>query len=174
MACAVLSISMSACDKTKEPEVEKLAPDRVITAEKVTAITGIEMQMDEAGVTTIGNASSVTYVSEPAYSGDPVTVKIEQFSDSLDVQQVWKDYELNRIPRESDLEHVEGIGEDCYIAFPYINVYNRGCYIRISAGSGNDDQQRELLKTLATIAVGEVDAVISAEAYENARGNVIK
>ena len=72
------------------------------------------------------------------------------------------------------MEFIEGIGEDCYIAYPYINVYDRGCYIRISAGSGNDEAQRELLENLASIAAGEVERVIPLETYQAASENVIK
>lgn len=177
LACLAVSVSMSACGKnSKVPDVselEKIAPDQLVTVEAVSTITGVDMEIDENGVTTDGNASSVTYVSDPAYSGDPVTIRIEQFSESLTTTQVWDDYENSRIYR-GDMEFIEGIGEDCYIAYPHINVYDRGCYIRISAGSGDDSDQRELLETLASIAAGEVERVIPQETYDMATSNVIK
>ena len=177
LACLAVSVSMSACGKnSKVPDVselEKIAPDQLVTVDAVSTITGVDMEIDENGVTTDGNGSSVTYVSDPAYSGDPVTIRIEQFSESLTTTQVWDDYENSRIYR-GDMEFIEGIGEDCYIAYPYINVYDRGCYIRISAGSGDDAQQRELLETLASIAAGEVERVIPQETYDMATSNVIK
>ena len=177
LACLALSVSMSACGKnSKVPDVselEKIAPDQLVTVEAVSAITGVDMKIDENGVTTDGNASSVTYVASSAYSGDPVTIRIEQFSESLTTTQVWNDYENSRIYR-GDMEFIDGIGEDCYIAYPYINVYDRGCYIRISAGSGDGSEQREVLETLASIAAGEVERVIPVETYESANSNVIK
>lgn len=177
IACLALATSMSACGKNSDvpdvSELEKIAPDQLVTVEAVSTITGVDMEIDENGVTTDGNASSVTYISDPAYSGDPVTIRIEQFSESLTATQVWNDYENSRIYR-GDMEFIEGIGEDCYIAYPYINVYDRGCYIRISAGSGDDENQRELLETLASIAAGEVERVIPIETYEAATSNVIK
>lgn len=175
--CAALTVSMSACGGksgvTDIGNIEKIAPDKLATVEAVSTLTGVDMKVDENGVTTDGNASSVTYVADPEYSGDPITIRIEQFSESLTATQVWNDYENSRIYR-SDMEFIEGIGEDCYIAYPYINVYDRGCYIRICAGSGDSSKQRELLETLASIATGEVERVISAETYESATGNVIK
>lgn len=177
LASIALVASMSACGKKSSvpdvSELEKIAPDQLITVEAVSAITGLDMEVDENGVTTNGNASSVTYITNPQYSGDPVTIRIEQFSESLTTKQVWDDYEYSRIYR-GDMEYIDGIGEDCYIAYPYINVYDRGCYIRISAGSGDDEKQRELLESLASIAAGEVERVIPVETYEAAKSNVIK
>lgn len=177
LACLALSVSMTACGgKSGVPdisEIERIAPDKLATVEAVSTLTGVDMEIDENGVTTDGNASSVTYVADPAYSGDPVTIRIEQFSESLTATQVWNDYENSRIYR-GDMEFVENIGEDCYIAYPYINVYDRGCYIRISAGSGDDTEQRELLENLASIAAGEVERVIPVETYEASMSNVIK
>ena len=177
LASVALVASMSACGKKSSvpdvSELEKIAPDQLITVEAVSAITGLDMEVDENGVTTNGNASSVTYITNPQYSGDPVTIRIEQFSESLTTKQVWDDYEYSRIYR-GDMEYIDGIGEDCYIAYPYINVYDRGCYIRISAGSGDDEEQRELLESLASIAAGEVERVIPVETYESAKSNIIK
>ena len=177
LASVALVASMSACGKGSNipdvSELEKIAPDQLVTVEAVSTITGVKMEVDKNGVTMDGNASSVTYVSDPAYSGDPVTIRIEQFSESLTATQVWNDYENSRIYR-GDMEFVDDIGEDCYVAYPYINVYDRGCYIRISAGSGDDSKQRELLETLASIAAGEVERVIPQETYEMATSNVIK
>ncbi len=177
LAAVSMSVALAACGGGSSApdvsELEKISPDQLVTVEAVSTITDVNMKVDENGVTTDGNASSVTYVSDPAYSGDPVTIRIEQFSESLTSKQVWDDYENSRIYRE-DMEFIEGIGEDCYIAYPYINVYDRGCYIRISAGSGNDEAQRELLENLASIAAGEVERVIPLETYQAESENVIK
>ncbi len=178
LASVAIAASLSACGgRSSVPdisELERIAPDQLITVEAVSTITGVDMKVDENGVTTDGDATSVTYVADPAYSGDPVTIRIEQFSESLTANTVWDHYENSRIYR-GDMEFIEGIGEsDCYIAYPWINLYDRDCYVRISAGSGNDEAQRELLENLATIAAGEVERVIPAETYEKALSNVIQ
>lgn len=171
-----VSISVASCGGSKVKdisEIERISPENLINAENVSAITGITMKMSEDGVTNDGSARSVTYVAEPVGSADPVTIRIEQFSESLTTTQVWTDYENSRIRRE-DMEFIQGIGQDCYIAYPYINVYDRGCFIRISAGSGDNDEQKELLKSLAVAAAIEVERIIPAETVEAASSNVIK
>ena len=87
--------------------------------------------------------------------------------------QVWSDYESDRIPR-ADMEFIDGIGEDCYIAYPFINVYVRGCYLRISAGSGNGENQKNALISLATNAAVTIEQLISAEAVNATTESVIK
>lgn len=173
---AVMSISIASCGGSKVAKVsdiERISPDKLITAENVSAIVGVTMQADADGVTNDGSANSITYVADPIGSEDPVTIRIEQFSESLTTTQVWNDYESSRVRRE-DMEFVEGIGQDCYIAYPYINVYDRGCFIRISAGSGDNDKQKELLKNLASAAAIEVERIIPAETADAAASNVIK
>ena len=139
----------------------------------VSDITGVTMKADKEGVTNDGSARTVVYVPNPIGSADTVTVSIEQFSESVTTNQVWADYENSRI-RRKDMEFVEGIGEDCYIAYPYINVYVRGCFIRISAGSGDNDEQADLLKSLAKSAALKVEGMITPEQVEAANANVLK
>ena len=179
LACLALSVARTACGgKSGVPdisEIERIAPDKLATVEAVSTLTGVDMKIDENGVTTDGNASSVTYVADPLYSGDPVTIRIEQFSESLTATQVWNDYENSRIYRGVEGEEIfQGIGEEYHIAYPFINVYDRGCFIRISAGSGSGSEQKELLENLASIAAGEVERVIPEETYNVAKSNVIK
>ena len=106
LAIVALSATVTACGGSSVPDVselEKISPDQLVTVEAVSTITDIDMKVDENGVTTDGNASSVTYISDPAYSGDPVTIRIEQLSESLTPKQVWDDYENSRIYR-GDME----------------------------------------------------------------------
>ena len=176
LAGVVLTLSVTACGGNKAlkvSEVEKISPDTLLTAKTVSTLTGVTMKVSDDGVTNDGSARSVTYVPDPIGSADTVTVRVEQFSEALTVSQVWADYENSRLRRE-DHEFVEGIGQDCYIAFPYINVYDRGCFIRISAGSGDDDEQKELLQNLAKTAAVGVESIISAETADAAASNVIK
>lgn len=174
LTCVAATVCIASCGgKVKVSEIERISPDTLITAENASALCGVTLKADENGITNDGSARSVTYVPDPIGSDDPVTVKIEQFSESLMPAQVWNDYENSRV-RRSDMEFVEGIGEDCYIAYPYINVYDRGCYIRISAGSGGGEEQKELLKSLATAAAEVVENTVPAEAAEITATNVIK
>ena len=52
------------------------------------------------------------------------------------------------------------IGQEAYIAFPSIHVYDKGCLIDITAGSGADENQKALLMSLATVAAGRLEQII--------------
>ncbi|MCH5212145.1 MAG: hypothetical protein J1G06_03950 [Oscillospiraceae bacterium] len=178
LMCACLVVSASACGKKgatrATADIEIIAPEAVVTLEMAREATGTDMVMspdtDYDGV-----ARTVTYVSQTPGDADPVSVRIEQFSDSLSTDQVWNDYEMNRIRRsDSEIVTEPDIGKDCYIAYPYICVYDRGCYIKIMAGSGNSQVQKDTLINLASQAVKVIENTISEEDEENGRGNVIK
>ena len=173
--CACLLASASACGNKKvtnaTANIEIISPESVVTLEMAKDATGVNMVIAPEEEYD-GSARTVTYVPETTGEADPVSVRIEQFSDSLTTDQVWNDYEMNRI-RRSDSEIISGIGKDCYIAYPYICVYDRGCYIKIMAGSGNSQVQKDTLLSLAAQAVNVIEEKITEEDAENGRGNVI-
>lgn len=173
LMCVTMMASVTACGGKDKDAVARISPDELLTADTVSDITGVTMKADDDGVTNDGSARTVVYVPNPIGSADPVTVTVEQFSESLTTDQVWADYENSRIRRD-DMEFVEGIGEDCYIAYPYINVYVRGCFIRISAGSGDGSEQKDLLVSLATSAALKAEGLITPEQVEAANANVLK
>lgn len=154
-------------------QIPRLMPENIMPVETVVQFTGGTMRASDDGLVAEGNGTMVTYVTEPIGAADSVSVMIEQFSDTLTASQVWSDYENNRIKR-SDAEAVSGIGTDCYIAYPYINVYHKGCYLRIGAGSGSDEYQKQLLVNLASNAVAVLDQYIPAGAENAAQDNIIK
>ena len=99
------------------------------------------------------------YRSEPIGQYDTVEVKVLQFNDAMPYQQIFAEYEANKAKRK-DIKLVESLGQEAYIAFPTIFVYDRGCLVSITAGSGADDEQERLLKNLAFTAVGKLEEQI--------------
>lgn len=180
LLCICMAATMTACGKktddngtvTAQGDIAVVSPDKLITAETATIVAGVNMTAD-GEVVHDGSARTITYVTDELGAGDPISVRIEQFSDSLTVNQVWSDYENNRV-RRSDSEFIQGIGEDCYIAYPYICVFDRGCFIKITGGSGDDQGQRDFLVGLATQATTVLETLISEDAVNDAKGNVIK
>ena len=102
---------------------------------------------------------SMTYVSDPKGQGDSVTVTVSQYTDTVTPETVWYTFDEKRQKR-SDKEGVDGLGECAYIALPSIHVYDRGCSIDITAGSGDTWEQKQLLILLAQKAVANLANVI--------------
>ena len=122
--------------------------------------------IEESGTSRNGNVATVLYRSEPIGQNDTVTVKVTQFTDTIDYQMLFDQYEQEKSKRSS-AELVEGIGQESYIAFPTIHVYDRGCIIEITAGSGSDDNQKTLLKNLAITAAGRLESIIPDNTGQN-------
>ena len=64
---------------------------------------------------------------EPIGQNDTVTVKVTQFTDTIDYQMLFDQYEQEKSKRSS-AELVEGIGQESYIAFPTIHVVRQRLY----------------------------------------------
>ncbi len=184
LLCAVMSVTVSSCGKKSENNaavgtIARLSPDTLLSAQMVSTITGANLKMSEEGVVPDGNGYKVTYVADPIGSADTVSVMVEQFSNTLSADQVWEDYKQYYLP-DGAMENVSGVGIEegkgaCNITYPYINIYYRGCYVRISAGSGDSEIQKQLLVNLAANAVTTIRNTIPDGAENNtAQGHVIK
>ena len=141
-------------------------PATLITTDDVALNAGYTPVIEESGTSRNGNVATVLYRSEPIGQNDTVTVKVTQFTDTIDYQMLFDQYEQEKSKRSS-AELVEGIGQESYIAFPTIHVYDRGCIIEITAGSGSDDNQKTLLKNLAITAAGRLESIIPDNTGQN-------
>ena len=141
-------------------------PEPLIDAASVLTIDNVKtavadnytVELEGGASVTEGNITTASYRANPVGSGDPVIVKVIQSVGNVSEDAVWSDYETGRLSRTS-AELVEGIGEDAYIAYPSIHVYNKGCEIVITAGSGSDEGQANYLKDLAKTAVANIESM---------------
>lgn len=141
--------------------VPVVSPTDVLAVSDVAEFVGYEVVAD-GDIIDDGESKSVVYVSSPKGAKDSVSVKVVQFSDTLSKDEIWNRYENGRVKRSS-AEFVEGLGTDAYIAFPSVHIYDRGCEIIISAGSGSDDEQKELLKRIGERAVMNFQRIITVD-----------
>lgn len=160
LTCVIMAFSVCACGSTPEP-IPDINPSELITTDELAALIGYQPTLDGGTVKQDGVFKSAMYVSDPIGQGDPVDIRIYQYNDATPIENVWYSYDTARASRES-AEEVTELGESAYIAFPSINIYDRGCYIRITAGSGNDDNQKNLLLSIAKTAVANLEEIMPA------------
>ncbi len=165
VSVAAISMSLCACSggifgdpiPTPEPMIDA---SQVITIDNVkTAVAdNYTVELEGGAAVTDGNVSTAAYRAVPSGGGDPVIVEIIQPVGGVSEDAIWADYEEKRISRES-AELIDGVGEDAYIAYPSIHVYNNGCEIVITAGSGSDEGQKEYLIAFAKTAISNIGAI---------------
>ncbi|MCH5209603.1 MAG: hypothetical protein J1F01_01430 [Oscillospiraceae bacterium] len=165
------SITMIICLCSCSPKEEKIVipevdPASLITAEDIAANAGYTPVVEPSQTMREGNTATVLYRSEPIGQNDIVKVTVTQFTDTINYQQIYADFDQAKMSRSS-AETITGVGQDAYVAFPSIHVYDRGCVIDITAGSGADDTQKSLLINLALTAAGRLESIIPDQTNGN-------
>ena len=166
IACLGATIALCACGggggffaKPTPTPIPDIDPASIISAEDVASIAGYTPVIESSATGREGNVATVLYRSEPIGQYDTVEVKLTQFNDTVGYEQIFAIYEKEKSQRRN-VEMVESIGQEAYIAYPTIHIYDRGCLIEITAGSGADEEQAQLLKNFAVTAAGRLEAII--------------
>lgn len=162
--CTFALMGLCSCEgglfsKPVPTPVPDIDPAALITVDDVAANAGYTPVIEPAETRREGNVAEVLYRSEPIGQHDMVKVKLTQFNDTVDYQQIFNQYEQEKTARPS-AQLLDGIGQETYVAFPSIHVYDRGCLIDITAGSGAGEEQLNLLKNLAITAAGRLEEII--------------
>jgi uncharacterized lipoprotein YehR (DUF1307 family) len=146
-------------EATPKPAVQ-VAPEAVFTIDNVKAIVDYEPVQEPVEENTEKGTKQVWYHSEPLGKGDIVEVTVRQYSDSVAKETVKAGYDQMKQKRPNAVQ-VDGVGEDAYIAYPSVHVYQEGYHIQITAGSGADDVQKTVLTNAAQTAVQNLNTLLS-------------
>lgn len=166
----LITMLISSCGGNKDEQVNKditlpqIDPISLLPANDVyTALDFAYVPVVDGGVVVNeGNTSSAVYVSDPKGEHDSIEISVTQKTDTITADTI-KAYYNESMQKRADAMTVSNLGEIAYIAYPSIYVYDNGCIIKITAGSGDDVNQQNLLIKLATTAVGNLDKLVEAE-----------
>lgn len=159
VAVAVIGIITGAISGFKRQRVDLIMPDEILTFEDAkAAVDGYEIKAGE--IIKTGNKLKLQYTAEPLGSGDNIDVEVVFYSDEYPRSAVKDLFEYDR---ENLLvyEEVSDLGEKAFVAFPSIHIYEKGFYIKITAGSGSGAEQCDLLKSLGKTAMSNLDKYIA-------------
>lgn len=168
-ASLMVTIGLCACGgggglfaKPTATPIPMLDPTLVLTADNVYAGVNYEyVPVMDGDVKTEGTTRSAVYVSNPKGLGDSVEIKVTQYNETTSIDAVYQKFAAAKAKR-SDITEVTELGETAYIAYPTIHVYDRGCIIEVTAGSGSDETQQQLLVNLAKVAVANFEQMMPA------------
>lgn len=159
LLCAAVITSCGFLKSAEPIPIPEIDPSALITLEDAAMATGYQPVLDGGAVERNGNTAKALYRSEPIGQGDIVEITVTQYNETVPIENVWYAYDTDRSLRPS-AEEIAELGESAYIAFPSINIYDRGCYVKITAGSGSDENQRNLLVSLARTAITRLEEVM--------------
>ncbi len=135
LASLAMIIGLCACGgggglfaKPTPTPIPEIDPATLITTDDVALNAGYTPVIEESGTSRNGNVATVLYRSEPIGQNDTVTVKVTQFTDTIDYQMLFSTSTNRKKSKRSSAELVEGIGQESYIAFPTIHVYDKRLY----------------------------------------------
>lgn len=166
-ALIVMIFAVSACTQGTVSSNDAELPKATATSEPVIKVTAQEILSLEEAQSLVTYAavaanitdSTVTYQSDPIGQGDIISVSVLQYDDVNDKEKIRSEYDKMKSMRPT-AETISGIGEDAYIAFPTVHIYQSGYHISITAGSGSDDAQHELLVKVAGMAVENLNRAL--------------
>lgn len=162
----MIFICIGGCDSTvtnntptPEPIIQ-VDPTALISEQTAREITGSELILDGGASTEDDGVKTALYRTEPIGNADIVKVEVRQYSQTVskeDIKQIFDNAKAKRPKAET----IDDLGCDAYIAFPSVNIYKDGYLVTITAGSGSDDGQKNMLKSFAQTAVDNLNALIS-------------
>lgn len=147
--------------------IYSLMPADILTADNLSSIITYTPVCDNLSDTPTEKA--ILYRSEPM-GKDPVKIEVMQYSADFAKANVKAKYDADKALRPSGEELALEGGFEGYIAFPYAKIYYDGYYVTITAGSGNNDEQKQLLKNAADMAAGNLKNLLSAGSDSSAAG----
>lgn len=162
-ATAAICIALCGCgaNTSSQPTpapIVQVMPSTLLTINEACQMTGATL-VQEGGIENDGGASYVLYRGEPVGSADVVKISVEQYTSDVSKESIKQKFDNDHAKRTS-AESVEGL-ENCFIAYPFAYYYKDGYYIKITAGSGSDDAQKQLLTTMITSAAQRLDTFLA-------------
>ncbi len=143
----------------KRRKIDLIMPDELITYEDAQALAE-GYKLNDGEVKKFGNRLETEYLSDPIGSGDNIKVELVYYSDEYPKSAVENFYDSDR-DRLLVYEDLTDIGQKAFIAFPSAFIYDSGFYVKITAGSGSNDAQGEVLKSLSKTAAERLDKYLT-------------
>lgn len=118
--------------------------------------------MKDDAVKQEGNHLYTAYITDPLGAGDNIYVDIYITDENNDSNSIKNKFEASKNKR-SDFIAVDDLNAEAYITYPTIHLYTNDVYAAITAGSGSDDNQTELLINLGKTALENIEKYASSK-----------
>ncbi|MDY3928626.1 MAG: hypothetical protein SOZ34_04590 [Clostridia bacterium] len=146
-----ICIFLASCGKKDKIEPrDTVYPSDLVTVEELAPFIGYTPVMSE---TRSRRVSDAVFVSDPIGKEDIVEIKVRQ-KNGLQSESEVKEYFDECKKMRSDAFDVQLDNTvEAFIAYPTLHYYINGYHVEITAGSGSDDLQKNLLQNIANITL---------------------
>ena len=153
-AAAVMLLSAS-CGKKEEIKHAPLDAKALFTQDDAVKILGYEpAQTFEDGYV----KSTVRYDSKPI-GKDPIIVELYSYDSKKSTGDIYDELKRKHSLR-TDSEEISDFDAEAFIAYPSVNIYKDGYMAVVTAGSGADDAQKQLLTEVGGIVAQNLNDYI--------------
>ncbi len=163
----IILILMSATGCKKEEKNKNVATEftaiELFTKEDATSLIGSEPDVSEENTRM---KSSVLYTFQPVGQNDPIIIELFSPNQKRDAEKVNALYEDRREQRTS-AQDIAGFGEKAFLAYPSLNIYKDGYMVVVTAGSGSDEAQKELLLRASSVVCERLDEFLKENSTNN-------
>lgn len=157
----VISLFTVGCVKVESDPVPVKPTDLISESEAEAAVGDCDLMLQYDAVLDLGdNEYLASYYAEPLGSVDPVIVSVTCPSKEFTNNEIKKLYTDSYSARDNKRK-VRGLGAEAFVAFPTLNIYEEGHLIKITAGSGDTQEQLDLLISLGQTAVKNLHIYLS-------------
>ncbi len=145
---------MSACSNTPSP-AKNFKPSEFLSLEDAKNHLSYEPLAIEKD-------NTITYKSANAGQEDIIRVELIQKEIETDTEKIKAEFDNVRQKNQEyeSLISTDDLGADSFISIPSIHLYKNGYYLKITAGSGGNENQITLLKDLGKIALENMEEKI--------------
>ena len=151
----VIVITLSGCKNKADEKSIILSPTDILSQGDIKEYIDFTPVLEESETT---NSKTVKFKNSTAGASDIIEVTVysekENFS-KTDIEDRFKFYKEKTIQYNS-LIPAEGLEAECFIAIPSIYILKDGYMVVITAGSGGEDAQINLLRSLAEVAIKNI------------------
>lgn len=156
LAAAAVMLFSTSCGKKEEIKHAPLDAKALFTQEDAVNILGYEpAQIFDDGYV----KSIVRYDSKPI-GKDPIIVELYSYGSKKSAGDIYDEFKRKHSLR-TDSEEVSDFDAEAFIAYPSVNIYKEGYMAVVTAGSGADDAQKQLLTEVGRIVAQNLNDYIS-------------
>lgn len=150
-----MCLMLSACGG-KEAQKEFAMDAKMLLSE--TEATELLQYTPSASYDKSYTKSTVRYDSEPI-GKDPLIVELYSSNDKMTSEDILEEFERKRAFR-SDSVDITDYDAEAFLAYPSVNIYKDGYMAVVTAGSGADEAQEQLLRQVGKIVADNLNAHI--------------